>query len=318
VDHPSPARHHTHGPRRIVSLVPHATELLFALALGDRVVGVTHECDHPAAARALPQVTFSHLAAELDARGIDRAVSALAREGRSPNGLDAELLRDLRPDLVVTQELCAVCAVAHDDVVALTADLPGPPEVLALDPSTFGETLDDVRTVAGVCGVPDAGRELLRRIGSRTDRVRVAVRDAPRPRVVAVEWLDPVFVAGHWTPQLIDLAGGTDLLGLPGEHSTRARWEDLAMLGPDVVVCMPCGYDAARSLAEAIPHADQLWATGARRVVAVDANGLLTRPGPRLVDGLETLAHALHPGLVRDAPGAVLDVPRSTVPAAGR
>ncbi|WP_245604280.1 ABC transporter substrate-binding protein [Patulibacter minatonensis] len=318
MDHLPPARHQTRGPRRVVSLVPHATELLFALGLGDRVVGVTHECDHPAAARDLPQVTFSRLGGELDARGIDEAVSALARDGRSPNGLHAELLRELRPDLVITQELCAVCAVSHEDVVALTADLPGPPDVLALDPHTFGETLDDVRTVAGLCGVPDAGRALLREIGSRTDRIRVAVRSAPRPRVVAVEWLDPVYVAGHWTPQLIDLAGGVDLLGLPGEHSARARWEDLAMLRPDVVVCMPCGYDAERSLVEATPHAARLWATGARRVVAVDANGLLTRPGPRLVAGIETLAHALHPALVPDAPGAVLDVPRSTVPVATR
>jgi iron complex transport system substrate-binding protein len=298
-----------------VSLVPHATELLFALGLGDRVVGVTHECDHPAAARMLPRVTASRLPDGLDARGIDAAVSAFAREGTSPNRLDADLLERLRPDLVITQELCAVCAVSHDDVVALTSGMPGPPDVLALDPHTFGETLDDVRTVAAVCDVRDAGADLVRSIGGRVDRVRVAVRGAGAPRVAAVEWLDPVYAAGHWTPQLIEMAGGVDVLGLPGEHSARTTWEELEALRLELVVCLPCGYDAEGSLVEAGPFADRLWATGARRVVAVDAAGLFSRPGPRLVDGLETLAHALHPDRVAAAPGLVLDVPRAGRPA---
>lgn len=294
-----------------MSLVPHATELLFALGLGDRVVGVTHECDHPAGARELPRVTSSVLPPGLDAGGIDAAVRRLAREGASPNRLDASLLEELRPDLVITQELCAVCAVSHDDVLALTADLPGPPDVVSLDPHTFGETLDDVRTVAAICDVPEAGSALLREIGTRVDRVRVAVRDAPRPRVAAIEWFDPVYAAGHWTPQLIEMAGGTDLLGLPGEHSARTTWEEIAMLRPDVVVCTPCGYDAPRSREEALPHAARLWASGPRRVVAVDASGLFSRPGPRLVDALETLAHVLHPDRVPPPAGLVLDVPAS-------
>lgn len=303
-----------------MSLVPHATELLFALGLGDRVVGVTHECDHPAAARELPRVTESVLPPGLDAGGIDAAVRALAREGSSPNRLDAGLLEELRPDLIVTQELCAVCAVSHDDVVALTATLPGPPDVVALDPHTFGETLDDVRTISAVCDVREAGAALLRAIGTRVDRVRIAVRDAPRPRVAAVERFDPVYAAGHWTPQLIEMAGGTDLLGLPGEHSARTTWEELALLRPEVVVCVPCGYDAPRSREEARPHADRLWAGDPRRVVAVDASGLFSRPGPRLVEGLETLAHVLHPDRVPAPPGLVLDVPwaRGRVAPAGR
>ncbi|MEV4419629.1 cobalamin-binding protein [Patulibacter sp. NPDC049589] len=309
MEHLPPGRHHLRGPRRIVSLVPHATELLFALGLGDRVVGVTHECDHPAAARSLPRVTSSVLPAGLDAAGIDAAVSALARAGGSPNRLDADALEELRPDLIITQELCAVCAVSHDDVLALTADLPGPPDVLSLDPHTFGETLDDVRMLAALCDVREAGDALLREIGGRVDRVRIALRAADRPRVAAIEWFDPVYAAGHWTPQLVEMAGGIDLLGLPGEHSARTTWEDVALLRPDVVVCMPCGYDAERSRAEALPHLARLRATGAGRIVAVDASGLFSRPGPRLVAGLETLAHALHPNLVASAPGLVLDLP---------
>lgn len=301
-----------------MSLVPHATELLFALGLGDRVVGVTHECDHPAPARRLPQVTRPLLPAGLDQAGIDAAVRALASDGSGADRLDAGLLEELRPDLVITQELCAVCAVSHDDVVRLTAHLPGPPDVLALDPHTFGETLDDVRTVAALCDVRDAGAALLRRIGTEVDRVRIAVRGADRPRVAAVEWFRPVYAAGHWTPQLVEMAGGADLLGLPGEHSARTTWEELAALRPDVVVCLPCGYDAAASRAQAAPYAERLWATGATRVVAVDASGLFSRPGPRLVEGLTTLAHALHPDRVPRAPGAVLDVPRAGRPAAVR
>lgn len=320
MEHLTPARLNPRGPRRIVSLVPHATELLFALGVGDRVVGVTHECDHPAGALDLPRVTSTVLEPDLDARGIDDAVRALARDGSSPNRLDADLLEELRPDLIVTQELCAVCAVSHEDVVALTADLPGPPDVLALDPHTFGETLDDVRTLAGACGVPEAGAALLRAIGSRVDRVRIAVRGAERPRVAAIEWFDPVYSAGHWTPQLIELAGGIDLLGQPGEHSTRTTWEEIGLLRPDVVLCAPCGYDPARSLQEATPHAREAWGTGAHRVVAVDAAGLFSRPGPRLVDAIEVLAHVLHPGLVPSAPSPVLDLrrPRGAAIGAGR
>lgn len=313
MEHLPSARHPTRGPRRIVSLVPHATELLFALGLGDRVVGVTHECDHPAAARDLPRVSTDVLPPGLDAAGIDAAVRALAHEGSGPGRLDADRLLELRPDLVLTQRLCAVCAVSYDDVLALTAGLPGPPEVLALDPHTFGETLDDVRTVARVAGVPEAGDRLLREIGAAADRVRIAVRGVDRPRVAAVEWFAPVYAAGHWTPQLVEMAGGVDLLGLPGERSARTTWSEIELLRPDVVVCLPCGHDATRAREEAAAYADRLWGTGAGRVVAVDASGLFSRPGPRLVDGLATLAHALHPDRVPEAPGVVLDVPRAPV-----
>lgn len=289
---------------RIVSLVPSATEMLFALGAGDEVIAVTHECDHPAEAAELPQVTHDVIPAGLGPAEIDAAVRAATLDGASIYVLDEDLLEELEPDLVVTQALCDVCAVSYDDVTALAARLDPAPNVLALDPRTLGEVLGDVRTLAAAVGRPDAGARLIAAAAERIDRVRTAVADAPRPRVAALEWLDPVFAAGHWTPQLIDYAGGQDVLGLPGEHSEQRTWEEVAAAEPEVVVVMPCGYDAGRALAEADAYADRLLALGAREVAAVDAAAYFSRPGPRLVDGLEVLGHLLHPGLVPEPEAA--------------
>jgi len=283
---------------RIVSLVPHATELLFALGLGDDVVAVTHECDHPAPALELPKVTKDRLPPGLSAAEIDAAVRASVAGENTIYELDTELLRELEPDLIVTQELCPVCAVSYDEVVKEAELIESCPKVIALDPKTIGETMGDIRTIAAATGARDAALDLVARQRARIDRVRVAVKDAEKPTVAAIEWFDPVFIAGHWTPQLIELAGGTDVLGFPGEHSEQMTWETVAASQPDVVVCMPCGYDAQRSLAEAQQFSDQLRSVGARRVVAVDAAAYFSRPGPRLVDGLELLGHVLHPDLV--------------------
>jgi iron complex transport system substrate-binding protein len=182
------------------------------------------------------------------------------------------------------------------------------PAVVSLDPTTLGEVLGDVRTLGGATGAEDAAADLIAAAAARIDRVRLAVRDAPPVSVAALEWLDPVFVAGHWTPQLIGYAGGIDLFGLPGERSETRTWAELGAARPDVVVCMPCGYDAGRALREAETYAGELDALGAHRVVAVDASAYFSRPGPRLVDGLELLAHILHPGLVPEAPGAALEL----------
>jgi iron complex transport system substrate-binding protein len=293
---------------RIVSLVPHATELLFALGLGDDVVAVTHECDFPSAARRLPHVTRDVLPRGLSAAEIDAAVRERTQEGQAIYELDEGTLSDLRPDLIVTQQLCAVCAVSYDDVVKVAEHIPSTPKVVALDPRTIGEAMSDIRTIAQATGAKDAALDLVSRQRARIDRVRIAVNDAPRVPVAALEWFDPVFVAGHWTPQLIDLAGGRDVLGLPGEHSEESTWEIVAAARPEVVLAIPCGYDAERAHAEATLHAEQLARIGARRVVALDASAYFSRPGPRLVDGLELLAHVLHPDLVPEAPAAVLDV----------
>lgn len=287
---------------RIVSLVPHATELLFALGLGEQVVAVTHECDHPPAALELPQLTRDALPPGLDSREIDAAVRERTLAGESIYVLDDERLADLEPDLIVTQALCEVCAVSYDDVSELAAGLPSQPRVLALDPHTLGETLGDVRTLAGATDSRDAGVALVARAAGRIDRVRLAVRGRRPPRTAALEWLAPVFSAGHWVPQLIDYAGGEDVLGLAGEPSEQRSWEEVAAAEPEVVLAMPCGYDAVQALVEAEDHLEELAALGASRVVAVDASAYFSRPGPRLVDGLELLAHILHPSAWPEPP----------------
>jgi iron complex transport system substrate-binding protein len=287
---------------RIVSLVPHATELLFALGLGPEVVGVTHECDYPPGALRLPQITRDVLPSGLSAAEIDAAVRERTLAGEAIYALDRDALSALRPDLIVTQALCPVCAVSYDEVAEIAKGLPSCPSVIALDPKTLGETFGDVRTLAQATERRDVGVDLVQRAAARIDRVKLAVRAQARPRVVALEWLDPVYIAGHWTPQLIELAGGEDVLGMPGEPSVSVSWETVAAAAPDVVVVMPCGYDAPRALEEASGHADELAALGARKIVAVNASAYFSRPGPRLTDGMELLAHILHPEQVPEAP----------------
>ena len=299
---------HILSAMRIVSLVPSATETLFALGLGDEVTAVTHECDFPPEARERPRVTRDVIGPGLDAREIDRAVRELTEQGRSIYELDEDALRRLQPDLIVTQALCTVCAVSYDDVRAIAERLDSHPKVVSLDPHTLGEVLGDVRTLAQATDAKDAGVELVQDAASRIDRVRLAVRAAEPVGVAALEWLDPVFVAGHWTPQLIEYAGGYDVLGLPGEHSEQRTWDDVRAAEPEVVVVMPCGYDAERALEEAYEYADELASLGARRVVAVDAAGHFSRPGPRLIEGLELLGHILHPDRLPDAPAPVHEV----------
>jgi iron complex transport system substrate-binding protein len=293
---------------RIVSLVPHATELLFALGLGSEVVAVTHECDHPPEALELARVTRDALPGGLTAAEIDAQVRERTLRGESIYELDRDALEALSPDLIVTQALCPVCAVSYEDVAALAQGLPSHPRVIALDPSTLGEALGDVRTVAQATDRRDRGAELVREAAARIDRVRLAVRGQRRARVAALEWLDPVYAAGHWTPQLIEYAGGEDVLGFAGEPSQTTTWEQVAAAGPEIVVVMPCGYDAARAREQALEHAGELAALGARKLVAIDASAYFSRPGPRLIDGLELLAHVLHPTRFGQAPrdGALL------------
>jgi iron complex transport system substrate-binding protein len=292
---------------RIVSLVPSATEMLFALGLGSDVIAVTHECDFPPAAQELPRVTRDLLPSGLSSAQIDAAVKERTLAGESIYELDTELLHDLRPDLIVTQALCSVCAVSYDDVRAIAEEIETQPQVISLDPHTLGEVLGDARTLAQATDHKDAAVELVREAAERIDRVRLATRRVTRrPRVAALEWLDPPFAAGHWTPQLIEYAGGEDVLGFPGEHSEERSWDEVRASRPDVVVVMPCGFDAELAYREAEMHRDELVAVGAGEVVAVDAAAYFSRPGPRLVDGLELLAHILHPELIPEAPAEVL------------
>jgi iron complex transport system substrate-binding protein len=293
---------------RIVSLVPSATEMLYALGLGPELVAVTHECDYPPDARELPKVTRDVLPIGLSAAEIDAAVKERTLAGQSIYELDEDALNELVPDLIVTQALCSVCAVSYDDVRAIADELDSQPMVVSLDPHTVGEVLGDARTLAQATDRKDAAVELIAEASARIDRIRVGTRNVRRPRVVALEWLDPPFVAGHWTPQLISYAGGDDLLGFPGENSEERTWEELAAVSPDIVIVMPCGYDAEIAHREAEMHRDELAALGAGEVVAVDASAYFSRPGPRIVDGLELLAHILHPELFPDAPAQALTV----------
>ena len=287
---------------RIISLVPSATEMLFALGLGSDVVGVTHECDYPLEAQDLPKVTRDLLPPGLSAAEIDAAVKERTLAGESIYELDAEALHELAPDLIVTQALCSVCAVSYDDVRAVAEEIDTQPMVISLDPHTVGEVLGDARTLAQATDTKDAAVDLVQETSARIDRIRLLTRGARRPRVAALEWLDPPFAAGHWTPQLIEYAGGEDILGFAGENSAERSWEEVAASRPDVVIVMPCGYDAEIAHREAEMHRDELAALGAGEVVAVDASAYFSRPGPRIIEGLELLAHILHPELVPDPP----------------
>ena len=289
---------------RIASLVPSATEMLFALGLGGSVVGVTHECDYPPEAEGLPQLTATVLPAGLDAGEIDAAVKEVVGEGRALYTLDEELLAELSPDLIVTQAVCEVCAVSYDDVVKVADRLPSRPRVLQQDPNTLREVLADVSRLGEAGGIDERALAIRLGLEERLSAVRKAVADAPQPRVLALEWLDPPFLGGHWIPEMIALAGGEDVAGKAGQKSPQVEWEDLVGLDPDVVVAMPCGWYLDQSRAQAMEHRDRLGSLGAERLFAVDAASTFSRPGPRLVDGVELLGHLFHPGRV-PPPGGI-------------
>jgi iron complex transport system substrate-binding protein len=289
---------------RIASLVPSATEMLFALGLGDSVVAVTHECDYPPRARELPHLTRTVLPSGLDAGQIDTAVKATVGEGRALYELDEERLAQLEPELIVTQAVCDVCAVSYEDVLDVAARLPGRPRVVQQDPSTLGEMLEDVIRLGEATGKEADAHGLRGDLEGRLATIRAAVSGAGRPRVIALEWLDPPYVGGHWIPEMISIAGGEDVAGPPGLKSPEVQWGALSGLTPDVVIAMPCGWYLEDSHAQAVEHWERIASLGAGRVYAVDAASTFSRPGPRLVDGVELLGHVLHPDLV-DPPGNI-------------
>jgi iron complex transport system substrate-binding protein len=288
---------------RIASLVPSSTEMLFALGLGEETVGVTHECDFPPAATALPQLTVTVMPEGLSAGEIDAAVKAIVGAGKALYSLDEERLTELAPDLIVTQAVCEVCAVSYEDVVEIAARLPGPPRVLQQDPSSLTEVLADLARLGEAAGIGERAAALRAELEERLDAVRAAVVGAPRPRVIALEWLGPPFIGGHWIPEMIELAGGFDVVGTAGAKSPEVPWERLEGLEPDAVVVMPCGWYLDESRAQAEAHRERIAALGASRVFAVDAASTYSRPGPRLVDGTELLAHLFHPDRVAPPEG---------------
>ena len=289
---------------RIASLVPSATEMLFALGLGESVVAVTHECDYPTEARSIPHLTRTVLPPDIAAGEIDATVKAIVGEGRALYELDEERLAELGPDLIVTQSVCDVCAVSYEDVLEVAARLPSEPRVVQQDPSTLAEVLEDVVRLGEATGMRSQARELRAELEGRLAIVRAAVAGSSSPRVIALEWLQPPYVGGHWVPEMISIAGGEDIAGPPGLKSPEVSWGELSGLEPDVVVAMPCGWGVEQARAQALEHWGRIAELGARTVFAVDAAATFSRPGPRLVDGVELLGHLLHPDLVA-SPGSV-------------
>ncbi len=288
---------------RIVSLLPSATEMVFALGLEDRLVGVTHECDHPEAVRHLPRVTHTLIPTETSSGQIDGLVRERLAEGRALYTLDLPVLEELEPDLILTQALCDVCAVDEREVREAACHLPGHPDVLNLEPQTLGEVLTALRKVGSATGIEARADRVVRALRDRVDRVTARSErvEAPR-RVVFLEWLDPPFSGGHWTPEIIRLAGGEDLLGREGGASRTLTWEEIATSRAGLVFIAACGYSVERTLEDLpplvrIPAWRALPAVRSGEVHVTNGSHYFSRPGPRLVDSLEILAHTLHPKL---------------------
>jgi iron complex transport system substrate-binding protein len=302
---------------RIVSLLPSATEIVYALGLEGHLVGVTDECDWPPEARRIRVVSRSALPPVAEPAEIDRLVSASIGGGQPIYRLDTAAIGDLRPDLVLAQDLCAVCAVPSGQVNQALDVLGCQAEVISLDPSSLEEVLDGVLQVGKAVGVPERAEEVVAGLRNRLADVQAAVAGLERPRVFALEWGDPPFCGGHWVPEMLQVAGGEPVLACPGAPSVRVTWARIAAVAPQVVVFMPCGYGlqaAAEEASRTLLGRPEL--AGVETIVAVDASAYCSRPGPRLVDGVEILAAALHPGRLPPPPaGTAVRLGRTVGPA---
>jgi len=288
---------------RIVSLLPSATEIVCALGLGEQLVGVSHECDFPAEAVGRAVLTEPKIDPAADSAGIDTAVRQLVRDGRSVYRIKTDVLAQLRPDLIVTQQQCEACAVSYDEVVAAVRELfDRPVTIVALTPARLGDVLDDVQRVADAAHCPEAGAALLGRMRARLDAIRArATRVHSRPRVACLEWLDPLMAAGNWVPELVELGGGTYGMVEAGSRSTTLTLDELVVYAPDVIIAAPCGFRLPQTQRELPrltqrPQWRQLPAVRNRRAYAVDGNAYLNRPGPRIADSAELLAGLIQPG----------------------
>ena len=287
---------------RIVSLLPAATEIAAALGLMDRVVGVSHECDFPKEANARPRVTHCpvHNAA-LASGEVDQWVRRALHDNGTIYTIDEPLLRELRPDVILTQKLCDVCAVGYGTVARLAATLPGPPQVVNLEPTSLSDIFDDIRRVAEACGVSERVRDVIAGLSERVEAVRLrADRISYRPSCFLMEWVDPPFCSGHWGPELVEIAGGYDLLGRKHRPSAQIEWQRVIDARPEIVVLALCGYDINRArrdyeLLRSFPDFDAVPAARGGEVYLVNASAYFSRPGPRIVDSLEILAGILHP-----------------------
>ncbi|MGH9805574.1 MAG: cobalamin-binding protein [Candidatus Acidiferrales bacterium] len=290
---------------RICSFLPSATEILYALGLGDQVAGVTYACDFPPEARSKPVVVRTRLPEHLAGAALDRAVREFVAAGESLYRVDLDVLAQVKPDLILTQDLCHVCAASPGDLPDALAQLAHKPQVLSLSPRTLADVFADIQRVGEAAGCAEPAARLRARLESEVERIETQVAaalaaGARQPRVLSLEWVDPPYVGGHWVPEMIARAGGVDILGQPGEPSRRVAWEEIFEAHPEVALVIPCGYDCAQA-AEEFRRADlrpewaQTPAVKSGRVLALDANSYFSRPGPRLITGLALLAKLFHP-----------------------
>jgi len=286
---------------KIVSLLPSATEIICALGLEDRLVGVTHECDYPAFVRHLPKVTRTLIPQEATSGEIDRLVRERLQDRQALYSLDLPVLKKLQPDLIVTQALCYVCAVAESEVQAAVHDLPGGPKVVNLESQTLSQVIDSHREVAKAAGIEEKAEDVIAALRARIDMVKQrSMRVTGKPGVALLEWLDPPFSSGHWSPEIIKLAGGEEVLGRASERSKTLTWEEVIAAQPEVLLIACCGYDVERTLQDIpllknVPGWHDLPAVQNEEVYIIDGSQYFSRPGPRLVDSLEITAHLLHP-----------------------
>ena len=298
---------------RICSFLPSATEIVYALGLGDDLHGVSHECDYPHDARSKTQVVRSRFdPSEMTSAEIDKTVSDLVSRGERIYEIDLDALKIAKPDLVITQELCEVCAVSFEAVQEAVAQLDMPPHVLSLDPHSLNEVLQTIQQVGEVAGEAGRASEYIRRLNERIATVKSRVEGIDsRPTVACIEWLDPLITAGHWVPEMVEMAGGTDVLAQAGGPSLRIEFQALADASPDILVLMPCGMNAEAAQSEFDGLRDaarwrELSAFQRGQVYVVDSGALYSRSGPRLVDGLEIFGQIFHPGIFSDAPPTAL------------
>jgi len=287
---------------RIVSLLPAATEITAALGLMDQVIGVSHECDFPKEANERPRVTRCAVhGAELASRDVDEWVRRALHDNGTIYTIDEPVLRKLQSDVILTQRLCDVCAVGYGTVAKLAQTLPGPPQVVNLEPRSLADIFDDIRRVAKACEVPKRAEKLIANLSERVENVRERAAKIPdRPRCFLIEWVDPPFCSGHWGPELVEVAGGQDPLGRKHKPSAQIDWQEVRDARPEIIVLALCGYDIDRArrdyeLLRRFTGFDSIAAAANRQVYIVNASAYFARPGPRIVDSLEILAGILHP-----------------------
>ena len=285
-----------------MSLLPSATEIVYALGLDGELVGVTHECDWPPEARTKRVVSYSSLPPAAAPAEVDRLVSESIGDGAPIYRLDHEAIRALQPDVVLTQDLCAVCAVPTGSVQDALDVLGCRADVISLDPSSLDDVIDGIVELGARTGTLPRAQAVADALRRRLDHVRDAVTGVDRPRTFALEWSDPPFNGGHWVPEMIDISGGDAVLASRGVPSVRLAWDDIASASPDVVVFMPCGYDLDHAVEEGATLLERRELDSSEAIFAVDATAYFSRPGPRLVDGVEILADCLHPGSVAPVP----------------